>query len=74
MLGHDGGEERHELWVGGEVLGGCGERGCGSYGELGRWWCCGEQREEGFGGVEGVFVDELRLRLVSSGAEDGGMG
>jgi hypothetical protein len=64
VLGQDGGEERQELRVGGEVLRGDGEGGRGAYCELGRWGVCGEEREEVLCRVEGVFVDELRYALA----------
>jgi hypothetical protein len=64
VLGQDGGEERQELRVGGEVLRGDGEGGRGAYCELGRWGVGGEEREEVLCWVEGVFVDELRHALA----------
>lgn len=64
VLGQDGGEERQELRVGGEVLRGDGEGGRSAYCELGRWGVCGEEREEVLCRVEGVFVDELRHALA----------
>lgn len=64
VLGHDGGEERNELRVRGEILGRRGQRGCGSYGELGSRRCCGEEREERFVRIDWVSVDELRVCSV----------
>ena len=64
VLSQDGGEERQELRVGGEVLRGDGEGGRSAYCELGRWGVCGEEREEVLCRVEGVFVDELRYVLA----------
>lgn len=61
VVGQNGGEEREEVWVGREGLGGYGERGGGSDGEVGGWWDGGEEGEEVSGRVEGVFVDELEM-------------
>ena len=47
------------MWVWGEVCGGDGEGGTGPYCEGGDGRGGGEEREERFGGVEGVGVCEL---------------